>query len=49
MIVTTTPTLQGKEVERYLGIVSGDPVILKSWCKNQKIMANTMTPIAPYM
>lgn len=30
MIVTTTSTLQGKEVEKYLGIVSGEPIILKS-------------------
>lgn len=27
MIVTTTPTLQGKEVERYLGIVSGEAIM----------------------
>lgn len=30
MIVTTTSTLQGREVENYLGIVSGEPIILKS-------------------
>jgi uncharacterized protein YbjQ (UPF0145 family) len=27
MIVTTTPTLQGKEIERYLGIVSGEAIM----------------------
>ncbi|WLR54267.1 heavy metal-binding domain-containing protein [Mesobacillus subterraneus] len=32
MIVTTTSTLQGKEVEKYLGIVSGEAIILKSKC-----------------
>ncbi|MDQ0163822.1 YbjQ family protein [Bacillus alveayuensis] len=27
MIVSTTPTLQGKTVERYLGIVSGEAIM----------------------
>jgi uncharacterized protein YbjQ (UPF0145 family) len=27
MIVTTTPTLQGKEIEQYLGIVSGEAIM----------------------
>ncbi|SFB08613.1 MULTISPECIES: YbjQ family protein [unclassified Bacillus (in: firmicutes)] len=27
MIVTTTPTLQGKEIDRYLGIVSGEAIM----------------------
>jgi uncharacterized protein YbjQ (UPF0145 family) len=27
MIVTTTPTLQGKEIEKYLGIVSGEAIM----------------------
>jgi uncharacterized protein YbjQ (UPF0145 family) len=27
MIITTTPTLQGKEIERYIGIVSGEAIM----------------------
>lgn len=27
MILTTTPTLQGKEIERYIGIVSGEAIM----------------------
>jgi uncharacterized protein YbjQ (UPF0145 family) len=27
MIVTTTPTLQGKEIDRYLGIVTGEAIM----------------------
>ncbi|WP_274853301.1 heavy metal-binding domain-containing protein [Bacillus methanolicus] len=30
MILTTTPTLQGKEIERYIGIVSGEAILLRS-------------------
>lgn len=32
MLVTTTPTVEGQEIERYLGIVTGEPNILKSQC-----------------
>lgn len=27
MLVTTTPTLQGKEIDRYLGIVTGEAIM----------------------
>ncbi|EIJ82137.1 hypothetical protein PB1_04345 [Bacillus methanolicus PB1] len=27
MIISTTPTLQGKEIERYIGIVSGEAIM----------------------
>lgn len=30
MLVTTTSTLEGKEIERYIGIVTGEATLLKS-------------------
>jgi len=27
MLITTTPTIEGKEIERYLGLVSGEAIL----------------------